>query len=198
MKILSKIAVTAAVAMAAVGGGAAAASAYSISGGTFSGVAASGYTFSLGGGAYTISCPTTSISGSATGTDTMTVTPAIDGCTFFGFPFSVTQTGAWNVTVTGNVGGTYTGELEIPAGVTTTTSSPFMGCTIVLAGPQTFRGSVNSNIVQLDNWGSGTGADLTLLANGFAYTATGCPFSSGADGNFDFAGPISIPGITVS
>ena len=193
MKPFSKMVAFAAVTTLAVGGGATVASAYSVSGGSYSGTATGAHAFTVGGGAYTFSCSTHSIAGSASGADTTSFTPAYSGCSFFGFPLLVNQSGAWNLKVIGNSGSTFNGELEIPGGTSTSMSIPIMGCTFTVAGPQTFTG------VTMSNWASGTGVNLRASISGIAYTAAGCPFSSGTDGTYSSgANPVTIPGLTVS
>jgi hypothetical protein len=66
----------------------------------------------------------------------------------------------------------------------------------VIAGPQAFPFGVGNDDVEMLN--TGTGVDLSAVAENVAYTATGCPLSSGTDGSLSTNGPISIPGITVS
>lgn len=190
MQLISKLATAAAVATVAVGAGATAASAYSISGGAYTGASTVGPTFTFGG-AYTHTCSAMSMSGSATGSDTTTFTPSFSGCTFLGLSVPVSQSGAVSLKVTGDDGfGTYYGELAVPAGVTTTLSNPVMGCTIVIAGPQTLGG--------IEMLNTGTGVELSATVSGFAYTTSSCGFGSASNGVLRTNGPVVIPGITVS
>ena len=195
MKLFSKLVTTAAMAALAVGGGATAASAYSISGGAYTSATSSTVKLTLAG-SYTYACSSTSFSGVATGADTMTMTPAFGGCSYYGFPWVITQSGAWKIKVTGGSAPNFTGELEIPAGVTTTWTLPITGCTFVISGPQTLRHGVGGNAAVIRNMG--TGAELSFHLNGIAFTATSCPYSSGTNGVLDSGGGISLPGITVS
>lgn len=190
MKRFGRITTAAAAVVAlSAAGGATSASAYSISGGAYTGVGAH-HTFSVGGGAYTFSCSSSSFPGTATGADTTSFTPSYSGCTHLGFPLLVSQSGTWDLKVTGSSGLVYSGALEIPAGTSTTMSIPLMGCTFVVAGPQTFGG------VSMINYA--TGVNLSAAASSIAYTATGCPFGSGTDGTYNSNGDVVIPGITVS
>lgn len=195
MKLFSKVAAVAAVTTLAVGGGATAASAYSISGGAYTSVPTSTPSLTVGG-AYGFLCSAWSISGSATGAATSGFTSAVSGCSFFGVPLTVAQSGNWNLEVTGGGGSSYTGEVEIPAGSTMTWDGPLMGCTFTITGPQTFRHGVGANVVEMENVGAGV--ELTLYWENVVYAASGCPFGSGSDGILDSGGVIEIPGITIS
>lgn len=199
MTLRSKTAVTAAVMVIAIGGGAAAASAYSISGGTYVGVPSAGQTFTIGG-AYSYDCPASQASflGTATGADTSSFTPAYGACTFFGFPLTVLQSGTWSLRVIGgpDAGGYYDGELGIPSATVTTVQFPIGGCTITVSGPQTFTHGTGVNVIRMRN--TGTGVELEASVSGIAHSDSGCAHPTGSDGVYDTNGPISIPGITIS
>lgn len=196
MNLSMRIATAAAVAATALGLGAAGASAYAVSGGSYTGTATGANTFTVGG-AYTVSCSGTTISGTATGSATTNFAPAYSGCTFFGFPASMVQSGFWSTTITtGPIFGRYGGDLTITISSVTTLSVPIAGCTVTVAGPQTFQDGVGGAVVQDTNVAGGV--EFEAVLTNVAYTASGCPFPSGTDGEYRTNGPISIPGITVT
>lgn len=196
MKLINRLAATTALTALAVGGGTTVASAYSISGGAYSSTPAASHALAING-SYFYRCSSVVFSGVATGADTTAFTPSATGCTFMGFPTSVTYSGAWNLKVTGTSTPSFTGELEIPAGATMTVSTPIMGCTFVIAGPQTFQHGVGGNVVSMAN--VGTGVHLTGAMNGIVYSVVpGCPFPSGTTGVYNTNGVTAIPGITIS
>lgn len=196
MNLSTRIATAAAVAVTALGLGAAGASAYAISGGAYTGTATGTNTFTVGG-AYTVSCANTTISGSATGSATTNFAPSYSGCSFFGLPATMVQSGFWSTTVTlGPILGRYRGDLTFTIFSTTTLSVPIAGCTVTVAGPQTFQDGVGGTIVEDTNVAGGV--EFEAVLTNIAYTASGCPFPSGADGEYRTNGPISIPGITVT
>ena len=198
MRMLSKLAAAAAVATCAVGGGATVASAYSISGGPYTGVPSLGQTFAIGG-VYSYDCPASlaTFAGTATGGDTTTFTPSYGGCTFFGLPLTVSQSGTWSLKVTGDDGaGTYYGELRIPSGTSTTIDFPIGGCTTVVAGAQTFAHGVGGSVIRMRN--TGTSVELEAIINGITHTDSGCAHPSGSDGVYSTNGPVTIPGIAIS
>ncbi len=100
MKRFSRLATAGVVAVLAIGAGAATASAYSISGGAYTGSATADHTSTFAS-LYTIGCAASGItySGTATGADTTSFTPdfGMGGCNLFGYPAIVTQSGAWNL-----------------------------------------------------------------------------------------------------
>lgn len=199
MSRIQKLAIAGTVAAIGCGVGAATASAYSISGGAYVGTATGNHTYT-NGGVYTISCPSvdTSFSGTATGADITSFTPAYgSSCSFFGMPVTVTQSGTWSLRVIGGpVGGWYVGEVQIPSGTSTTISQPLAGCTQVVSGAQTFTHGVGGNVIRLRNVTGGV--ELEASVNGIAYAASGCPFFSGVDGTYNTNGPVDVPGITIS
>lgn len=194
MKMMQKLATAGAVAAMGLGLGAASASAYSISGGAYVGTATAANTFTVAG-AFTVTCPaaTTTFTGTATGAASTNFTPSYGpGCTFFGLPATVTQSGQWTVTATSGSGaGPYGGTVSIPAGSTTTINVPATGCTVVVSGAQSFPGAGSASNVA-------GGVNLSATVSGITYTATGCPFASGATGQYRTNGAVSIPGITVA
>jgi hypothetical protein len=197
MNLSTRIATAAAVAATALGLGAAGASAYSISGGPYTGTSTAANTFTVGGGAYTVSCATTTISGNATGSATTNFAPSYGGCTFFGLPATMVQTGFWSTTVTsGPILGRFRGDLTFTPGSATTLSVPIAGCVVSVAGPQTFQDGVGGTVVQDTNVSGGVQFEAVLT--NIAYTASGCPFASGNDGVYRTNGPISIPGVTIT
>lgn len=207
MSMIKKMATAGAVAVMGLGLGAASASAYSItsagSGGSYTSVSSSSHVFTVGGGVYSIGCSSAVFSGVATGADNTSFTPAYSGCTFFGFPATVSQSGTWNIKVTGDSGVTYFGEILIPSGTTTTINVPIAGCTVTVSGGgsgQLFQNGVNGNIGEAVNYGSppNTGIYLDAEVNGVVYTASGCPFSSGSDGTYTTGGSVDIPDVMVS
>lgn len=204
MKVLSKMAVTAATAAIAAGGGATVASAYSISGGAYTGVTTVDHTFAIAA-AYAYSCPAalTTFSGTATGAGATTFTPTYGGpndCNFYGMPVTVTQSGTWSLrVVAGPIGGWYTGELQIPSGTSTAVDWPLSGCLFTVSGTQTFQDGVNGDVIRMRN--TSTGVELEAVANNIAYTVApgaSCPFASNNDGTYNTNGAVTIPGITIS
>lgn len=200
MSTIKKTATAGAVATMAFGLGAASASAYAVSGGSYVGTATSNHTFTVGG-AYTLDCPAVDITftGTATGSATTSFTPAFGAnCSFFGLPAQVTQSGQWSETVTGGpVSGWYTGDLHIPSSSTTTIEIPLAGCTVTITGTQNFQNGTGGNITRTRNV-SPTGVQAEIHLVNLAYTASGCPFSSASDGTYSSNGLIDFPGITVS
>lgn len=200
MSMIKKMATAGAVAVMGLGLGAASASAYAISGGSYVGTASADHSFTVGG-AYTIECPAgdTTFTGNANGTATTSFTPAYgSNCSFFGLPAQVTQSGTWSITV--NAGpdglGWYTGSIHIPSGSVTTIEVPLAGCTVTVTGTQSFAHGSGGNVGRAKNVTGGT--QLEAAVNNIAYTASGCPFSSGSDGTYNTNGPVNIPGVTVS
>jgi hypothetical protein len=191
MSMIKKMATAGAVAAMGLGLSAASASAYAISGGAYTGTATANHTFTVGG-AYQIECTSATFSGTATGAATTAFTPSYSGCTFFGFPATVTQSGVWSITAnSGPVGGVYGGRVDIPAGTTTTIEVPIAGCTVTVTGAQGFAGAGSAS-------NNGSGVDLEASVTGIVYSASGCPFPSGTDGEYLTNGPVTIPGISVS
>lgn len=189
MKTFKRLLAVTASAAAICGAGAAGASAYAISGGSYIGTNTGPVSFSLDG-AYTFDCDTVTYSGNATGAASTSFVPAFDDCTFFGLPATASQSGAWSTTVTsGPIGGSYTGSLSIPSSSTTTLSVPLAGCTVTIDTPQAFAGSTT-----FTNTIPGVGIQITVAP--FSYTAVGCPFSSGTHGHYSAL--IDLPGVTVS
>lgn len=205
MKLINKLAATAAMTMLAVGGGATVASAYSISGGAYTGVTATNHTFAIAGAyGYTCQASVTTFAGTATGADTAVFTPYYGGagaCDFFGMSVTVTQSGAWSLRVTSgpDANGWYTGELQIPSGTSTTVDWPLSGCVFDVAGPQGFQGGVNGDVIRMRN--RGTGVELEADVNNIGYAVApgaSCPFASNNDGVYSTNGSVTIPGITIS
>lgn len=166
--------------------------AFSLSGGAYGATATSANTATVGGGAYAMSCSTATFAGEATGAATTKFVAIHDGCSFFGYPATVTQSGDWEFTVTSTDGaGTYYGRLDIPAGASSTTSIPLAGCTVTVTGPQSVSGILSSNYIG--------GLNVSAYMSGMSYTAFGCPFGSGSDLSYSTGvNPITVPGITVS
>lgn len=193
MKMMQKLATAGAVAAMGLGLGAASASAYAINGGAYVGTATAANTFTVAG-AFTVTCPAanTTFTGTATGAATSSFVPSYGpGCTFFGQPATVTQSGPWSITATSGGPTTFGGSINIPSGSTTTINVPSTGCTVVVSGNQTFAtGGSATNV-------SG-GVNLTATVTGITYTASSCPFASGASGQYRTNGAVSIPGINVT
>jgi hypothetical protein len=193
MNMVSRTAAVAAVAAVGLGAGAASAAAYSISGGSYVGTATSAHTFTVAG-AFTLTCPasTTTFTGTATGAASSNFTPSYGpGCTFFGLPASVTQSGQWTATVTSGGPSTFGGNLHIPASSTTTIEVPSTGCTVRITGTQNFSGVGTTTNVP-------GGVQASFHVSGIVYKASGCPFASGSDGTYSTNGNVDIPGITIS
>lgn len=175
-------------------------SAYSVSGGTYTGTATDDPTFTVGG-FYEITCPMawTTFAGTATGWPVTYFRPYYGGigdCDFFGFPADVTQDGSWGLTVSaGPTGsGIYTGSLHLPAATTTTIEIPIVGCTVTITGTQHLAHGSGWNAVTAFNvWG---GIAVAYGVDGVAYSASGCPFSSGSDGSV--SATFVAPGPTIS
>lgn len=180
------------------------ASAYAITGGSYTGSATATHSFTVAS-AFTLTCPAaqTTFSGTATGSATTNFTPTYGGgatvCTFFGLPTAVSQSGTWSLTVTGGPDGSgwYTGNLHIPATTVTTISTPLAGCVVTVAGTQQFSHGTGGNVVRGRNV-TPTGVELQASVEGISYSASGCPFSSGSDGVYSTNGVVSVPGITIS
>jgi hypothetical protein len=188
--LFRKITTAAAVALVGLGVGAAGASAYSISGGSYTATAGAYNTFTVGG-AYQHECSNVSFEGEATGAASTTFTPVLDGCTFFGFPVFDQPSGPWTLTVTGGpVGNVYGVSLDIPAGTTTTLENPLWGYTISISGPQTIpnAGSLTNEV---------GGAALSLSMSNIDYDVVGGPFGSGNDLSYETNGDLFLPGVTV-
>lgn len=165
------------------------ASAYSISGGAYTGTNSSLMTFSFDSGAYTFTCATATFSGNATGAASTAMTPAFSNCFFFGFAATVSQSGAWPVTIDyGPVGDDYVGSVDIPTAVTTTLDVPVLGCTVTFDGMQSFPGSTTLTDTSV-------GVDAEIDITGLWYSTSGCPFSSGSSGTL--GGTLSVPGIAL-
>lgn len=196
MKLPLRIATAAATATLALGLGASGASAYAVSGGAYTGTATAANTFTVAG-TYTLACSGMTISGTATGSATTNFAPAYSGCTFFGFPATMFQSGVWSTTVTsGPFGGWFASDLTFTPASVTTLNVPIAGCTVTVAGPQTFPDGVGGNVVRERNVAGGVEFEATL--SNIVYTASGCPFPSGSDGVYQTNGPVSIPGITIT
>lgn len=202
MSMIKKIATAGAVAAMGLGLGAASASAYSIDALApntnpymYTSVDSSSHTFTVGG-AYQITCDVASFTGNATGAATTAFAPTYTNCNFFGFPAFVTAHGDWSITVLAGSGSSFTGKVEIPSTSSVTISVPIAGCNVTVPGGQTFVDGVGSNVGQANNVAGGV--ELTAVADGIVYNASGCPFSSGSDGIYDTGGVVEIPGIEVN
>lgn len=188
-------------ALAAVGAGlgASAASGYSISGGSYVGTPEVAVTATFDG-VYTTDCGASSSSywGTASGAASTNFTPSFGGCSWVGFPATVSQSGAWSITVTGgpDFQGWYTGTLYIPSGTTTSFNAPVAGCTTTVSGAQSFSDGVGGNVVRIRNTSLGATAEYTVF--GVVYTASGCPYSSGTNGVLSSNGSIRFYGVSVS
>lgn len=204
MHLIGRAAAVGAVVAAAVGLGASSASAYAISGistnpSSYTSASSSTHKFHVGGGMYSVDCSAVSYGGTASGAYFTVFTPSFTGCTFLGFPATVTQSGTWSVGVTGDDGsGTYTGDFFIHLLSTTTINVPLVGCTMTVTGGQLFDNGVNGDVVTVQNYGSPNGVLMRVLAHGLVYTASGCPLSGGADGTYTTGGNVNIPGVMVS
>jgi hypothetical protein len=187
MRRLNRTITAVAATAAALSVGATSASAYSISGGSYTGTATSDHTFTIGG-AYTVSCSGTTYSGTATGAASTSFTPAYSGCTFFGFPASITVSGSSTLTADGDSGGIY--HVSYHSSSTITIEVPIAGCDVTISGTRYFTAGSAQNY--------GSGIELELSYSGTSYTASGCPFPSGSDGTYESNGPVTVPGITVS
>jgi hypothetical protein len=196
MKRFNGLATVGVVAVLGAGIGAAEASAYSISGGPYTGTGpGSRLTFSAG---HVFTCPSV-YSGVATGADTTSITPAIGpSCGYLGLPAAGAHSGAWSLKVVAGPdgGGYYDGELSIPPGATTTASVPMLGCTGSFSGPQLFRHGFGGTVIRLRNVGAD--ATLEMNLNGITYSATGTCFSSGTGGNYATLSVVTLPGVTIS
>lgn len=185
--------------------GTAGASAHAISGGGYSGAAVNDTWFALDQGAYNFTCAANvvTVSGDADGTGTTTFTPDFGGVgdCYFVVPTTVTQSGAWDLTVTSgpHAGGWYHGTVDVPTATTTAIYVPLLSCTATMTGSQSFTHGSGGSVVRVRNVVP-TGAEVELAFNDFDYTAAGggCPYSSGNDGWYTTDGPIVIPGVTVS
>lgn len=194
MRRVRTLITAAAVVGAALGAGAASASAYSVSGGWYTGTADGRVRLDFAHG-YTVDCQETSITGYASGSSSTDFTPTFSDCTFFGLPATVSQSGAWfaNVLAGPTSGGWYYADFYIPASTTTTVNVPLAGCTVTITGSQWWVAPVNyRNVTPL-------GVEMEFYVSLAAYTASGCPFSSGTDGRISTtSGRIIIPGISIS
>lgn len=199
-----------AVAVVGFGMGAAAVSAYSISGGSYTSDRSGANTFKFGGGLFGLTCPITVggwsggavMSGSATGVASTDFTPVFGNCKFLGFPANLTQLGAWRVTIDSgpDLNGYYYGNFTILAATTTTVNVPIAACTVTVAGPQGFShgGNGGLDIVRGRNWTLGSGVDFEVAVHGISFTTSGsCPFSGASDSVYS-TGVTAIPGITIS
>lgn len=196
MKRFNGLATFGVVAVLGLGAAVTEASAYSISGGAYTaGGPGIRLTFAAG---HVFTCPA-SYSGTATGADTTSITPAGSGaCGYLGLPASAMHSGAWELKVIAGPDGSgyYEGELTIPAGTTTTAFVPMLGCTGSFSGTQVFRHGFSGTSIRLRN--VGTDATLEMNLNGIAYSATGTCFPSGTGGNYLTFGVVTLPGVTIS
>lgn len=196
MKRFSRLATVGVVAALGVGFGAAGASAYSISGGGYTGARAGTITFAS---SFSFVCAAASYSGAATGADTTSLTPSFGpSCPFYGFPGAAFQSGAWDLKVVAGPDGSgyYDGELTIPTGTTTSAFSPTPGCSGAFSGPQSFRHGFSGTVIRMKNVAGG--ATLEMNLNGITHSATGTCFSSGSGGAYSTNGAVTFPGVTVS
>lgn len=169
------------VALAGAGAAAPTASAYDWTGGAYQMTnGANAQTWQVGGG-YTTSCSKASWTGdteNGASTDVTEAVPAFGpaaggSCTMLGQPVTVTSAGPWRFRPVGGSAASHTFEIEIPE-----TTIEFIGCKVVLTGGQRFANGAGGSTA------SGTRSGNTLLLNwtlnGVKYTATHCPFASGA------------------
>ncbi|MBF6620872.1 MAG: hypothetical protein ITG02_11665 [Patulibacter sp.] len=201
MKQLSSLVAAGAGAVLALGIGAAGASAYSISGGAYTGTATVDHTWTYGGSTVVI-CPTsgTTYSGTATGADTTTFTPGFGGagsCEFFGLPASVTQSGAWSLKVIAGPDGNgyYEGRLDIPVGTTTITDIPTGSCLATVGGAQAFQHPFSGTTILMRN--AGPDLELVMSLSGITYTGSGLCFPPGL-AVYSTNGVVLLPGVTIS
>lgn len=187
MRRSTKTIATIALAASTVGISTQSASAYSVSGGSYTGTATTAHTFTFGG-VYTISCSNVTYTGTATGAASTSFTPSYSGCSFFGLPAQVTVSGSSTLTVVSNSGGDF--HVTYHTSSTITVEVPSTGCVLTVGGTQEFTGGWMRNYAG--------GVDVILAFFGISYTASGCPFSSGSDGTYNTNGNVTIPGITVT
>lgn len=183
-----------------LGVGASGAAAYSVSGGFYTGTATNDPSFTFAG-VYTFDCPQSIVTypGYASGAAQTNFTPdygaPFEWCTFFGLPASLTVSGSQSLTVTGGPsGGIYTGSFRIPSGSSLTFSVPLAGCTVTVTGDQQFNHGSGGNVVSAFNLLGGIGVGYNV--DGVDYTASGCPFGNGTNGNH--TATFTAAGITIS
>lgn len=195
--MMGKLVVAGAVAAVGLGVSAAGASAYSLLGGAYLTTPSATHAATVAGSVYTVSCGAVEFEGAATGLASTDFVASHSGCGFFGFPATVTQSGDWQFTVIGTNGaGIYFGRIDIPAGASSTFDMPMTGCTVVVSGPQSVVHGFGDSYIEATN--SGGGLEVGAVLNGLVYTASGCPFSSGADLTYDTGGVIEVPGVAAS
>lgn len=179
------------------------ASAYSISGGSYTGTGQYQY---LGTAGVIVGCDAVSYAGTATGAASTSFTPTFSSCTAFtdqGYPATISSPNPWTLTVTGGSGSSFSGTLSIPAGSAAMISIPALSCSITLEGNQLFTDgtpftepfSETTSIKAENETGA---ARLTVRFGGAVVTPSiGCPTSIGDRGYYDTNTGVTVPGVAV-
>lgn len=184
--------------------GAASASAYTVSGGSYTGTGSNQY---LGSEGSIVGCTDVEYEGTASGAASTSFTPTFTGCTAYtdqGYPATISSPNAWTLTITGGSGSSFTGSLGIPIGSAALISIPALNCNLTLEGNQAFVDGVpftqpfaETNSIKADNVAGGS-AGLTVRFGGATLTPSiGCPASIGTHGYYDTNTGVTLPGVTV-
>lgn len=190
-RMIRRATIAGAAALAVGGVGAASASAYAISGGSFTAVSTGPHTFATGFG-FVWTCQSVTATGNATGAATVSLTlTSFSSCDAAGIPgATVTASGPWSLGINaGPTSGVYSGPFALPSGSSASFVAPALGCIVVVNGAQSFSTAHTATNL-------GPGAVLNIAAMNVAFNQSGCPFASANDGVY--RGSFYAPGITVS
>ena len=191
-RLLAVGAATVTVAGVATGGAGASPGGAIYHGGAFTATSPVKHTFTFAG-AYTFECSSPSATGTG-GFAGVSLTVSLSGCKYLAFPATVTTSGPWDFPLVTNLGGgRYANRLSWPSGTTTTISVPIAGCTIVIPGGQIISHGVAGAVLVSEN--KTGGVEMTNHVTGIAFTASGCPFSSGVYGEYE--GRFFLPGVAI-
>jgi hypothetical protein len=179
--------------LALAGATAGGAGAIGYNGGPFTATAPSNHIFTISG-FYDVECSSASATGNASGSATLPLTMSFTGCDLLGFPATVTTSAPWDVMLVSAPGGSsYGNSLTWATGTTTTITIPIAACTVTIPGLQAFTHGAWLNSLTSENQTGGV--EITSDLYGAVYTASGCPFPSGSDGQY--TGTFFLPGVAI-
>lgn len=119
------------------------------------------------------------------------------GCTFLGFPGSVSTAGSWGLLVTGGTAPNFTGQITLPSGSSAALNIPLAGCQVHFTTPQMLSHGSGGNAITMANVASPTSVDLEASLK-LPYTTTGsCPFSASGSAEYETNGSVRIAGLTI-
>lgn len=198
MKLISKIAAVAVAAVLGTFGLVVSASAYDLTGGSYTGSGSAAHTLTFGG-AYTLSCDadyagnTENVTGDAAATD---MTPTYSNCAFFGFPATMVSASPVRLKVTASWP-PLSVSLDLFILGIKLIEIPIIGCQVSISSPQSLLHGSGGNSILGANVSSSF--QWSASVQNISYTTNGlCPFGSGSDGTYDTNGVVTLSGVNVT